>query len=65
MSDRIGLKIRLARVQAELTQKQLATLIHCDQTTVSNWETGRYHPDVTVLGAIEEVTGIKICAETV
>jgi transcriptional regulator with XRE-family HTH domain len=57
MSDRLGLRIRIARVRAELSQEQLAKLIYCDQTTISNWERGRYQPDATVLGVIEEITG--------
>lgn len=60
MSDRLGIKIRVARVQAELTQEQLAKQVFCDQTTISNYERGRYQPDPLVLGAIERATGMSI-----
>ena len=44
-----GDKIRVARKEAGLTQRQLAGLIGATNTTVSNWEKGLSRPDADMI----------------
>ncbi len=42
----IGLKIKQARIKAELTQEQVAAALGVSRQTVSNWENGKTYPDI-------------------
>ena len=48
----IGANIRRARVRRKLTQDDLAQTVHTTRQTISNYETGRSHPDVETLDAL-------------
>ena len=37
----IGQKIKLLRIQKEITQQKLAKLLECSQPELSAWETGK------------------------
>lgn len=52
--------LRAARVNAEMTQKQAATAISVDATTVANWEKGKHAPRVDQLYQLCEIYGISI-----
>ena len=56
------LKITLAaaRVNAELTQKQLADACGVSESTVINWEAGKTFPSVGMLGKLEAALGISL-----
>lgn len=41
----VGQRIRDARRAARLSQRQLAEIIGVHKDSVSNWETGKHHPD--------------------
>lgn len=47
--DNIAASIRKARLQAGLTQKDVASALGKGQTTVASWETGRSQPDAATI----------------
>lgn len=53
----LGKRIKLARIEAELTQLELAKQIYVTQTVVSDWENGIYEPRALMLSQIAKVTG--------
>lgn len=55
-----GDKIRVARVNAGLSQIALAKAAETSQDRVSSIETGRNVPTVAVLARIAEALGVKI-----
>ncbi len=50
-----GNLIRKLRLDAKLTQKQLAELISVSNKTVSKWETGKGIPDIIILSKLSDV----------
>lgn len=52
--------LEAARVNAGLTQKDLAEYLKVTVTTVSNWEKGITEPTATQFRAISEVSGIPM-----
>ncbi|GEK90777.1 hypothetical protein AKA01nite_03990 [Alkalibacterium kapii] len=57
---KIGQKLKEKRQQANLTQKQLADILHVSRQTISSWEVGRTYPDLDVLVAISELYSIPL-----
>lgn len=53
-------QLALARLQAGLTQRELAPLLFTNQTSVSFWETGRSVPDLLNLMAWADVLGFDL-----
>ena len=51
----IGRKLKEKRQEANLTQKELAEILHVSRQTISSWEVGRTYPDLDVLVAISEL----------
>lgn len=51
----IGKKLKVKRTEADLTQKELAEILHVSRQTISSWEVGRTYPDLDVLVAISEL----------
>lgn len=51
--------LRAARVNRGLTQKEMASLIGVNHTTILKWEKGETYPDVINIRKIEEVLGVK------
>ena len=49
-----------ARVNAKLTQKELARRCGVSESTVIAWETGRRYPNVKMLARIEEAVGMSL-----
>lgn len=56
----IKISMAAARVNARLTQKQLAEKCAVSETTVINWESGKTVPRVDMLPILEEAYGIPI-----
>jgi len=54
-AKKLGKRIRLARVEADLTQTQLATKIHAKQKSISRYETGDSMPSVETLVKLAKV----------
>lgn len=52
----------MARIRAELTQKQLSELLFCDQAIISRIETGKMQVSKERLQAIAKITGVEIDA---
>ena len=56
----IGANIRRARVRRKLTQDDLAQTVHMTRQTISNYETGRSHPDVETLQRLADALGVEL-----
>ena len=56
----IGANIRHARVRRKLTQDDLAQTVHTTRQTISNYETGRSHPDVETLQRLADALGVEL-----
>lgn len=55
-----SVSLAAARVNAKLTQKELAEKCGVSESTVIAWETGRRFPNVKMLGKIEDSVGLSI-----
>jgi transcriptional regulator with XRE-family HTH domain len=53
-------KVTFARLQAGLTQRDLAKAMQTSQSVVTRWETGKRIPSVTTLDRLAEVTGLRL-----
>jgi transcriptional regulator with XRE-family HTH domain len=56
----LGVAIRERRLQARLTQDQLASLVQIDRKSISRLETGTYSPSVDRLWAISDALGLAL-----
>lgn len=56
----IGKKLQMAREEAGLSQEQLASMLGCAQSTLSNYEKGKRRLYLTQLEQIAEVLGKPI-----
>lgn len=56
----IGANIRRASVRRKLTQDDLAQTVHTTRQTISNYETGRSHPDVETLQRLADALGVEL-----
>lgn len=54
------LSLAAARVNAKLTQKELAEKCGVSESTVIAWETGKRYPNVKMLGKIENAVGMSL-----
>lgn len=48
-------KLKEKRMEAGLTQKELAEILHVSRQTVSSWEVGRTYPDLDILIAMSDL----------
>ena len=48
--------LEAARVNAKLTQQELAQMLGVHRTTLHNWEKGKSSPDVVHLRKVSEIT---------
>ena len=55
-----GKKFKEARVQANLTQKQIADKLHIHQSNVSDWENNISRPDYEKLIELSKIYDISI-----
>ena len=55
----IKISMAAARVNAGLTQKQLAAICGVSENTVINWENGKTVPRIDMLPVLEEAYGIS------
>jgi transcriptional regulator with XRE-family HTH domain len=56
----IKITMASARVNAGLTQKQLAEVCEVSESTVINWENGKSHPHIKRLPLLEKAYGIPL-----
>lgn len=54
-AKKLGKRIRLARVEADLTQTELAQKMHAKQKSISRYETGDSMPSVETLVKLAKV----------
>lgn len=60
LKDFPGISLAAARVNAGLTQKQLAKACEVSETTVINWESGKTQPTAKKLVLIEKAVRIPL-----
>jgi transcriptional regulator with XRE-family HTH domain len=58
-----GARLRRARVEAGLTQRQVGEHIGVAQTEVSNYERGRYQPNRGQLEGLAELLGLEVAPD--
>ena len=56
----IGRKLQLARINAGLTQEQVAEALEVSRQTVSNWENDRTDPDIKSIVTISELYHVTL-----
>lgn len=56
----LGNTIRLKREERDLTQQELADLLHVTRQTVSRWESGSRCPDLILSRKIADTFGISL-----
>ena len=54
------ISLTAARVNANLTQKELAVRCGVSESTVIAWESGRRYPNVKMLDKIEDAVGMSL-----
>lgn len=54
------ISLEAARVNAGLTQKELAEILGVSNVTIVNWEKGNSEPSVSQLRTISELSGIPM-----
>jgi transcriptional regulator with XRE-family HTH domain len=55
----LGQRIRRMRIERKLTQKQLASLVYTDHTTISLIETGKVTPSIGTFRMLAEAFGMQ------
>ena len=56
----ISVKLKQARLAANLTQEELAEKVGVSRQTVSNWENGRNYPDIVSIIVLSDVYDITL-----
>lgn len=56
----IKISMAAARMNAGLTQKNLATACNVSETTIINWEKGKTYPSIKHLPMLEKAYGIPL-----
>ena len=59
-AEKTGALIARIRREKDLTQKQLAGLLHISDRTVSKWERGAGFPDITLLEPLADVLDLSV-----
>jgi transcriptional regulator with XRE-family HTH domain len=54
------IRIAAARVNAGMTQQELADAVGVSKTTVINWESNKTDPSVVALREISKISGVPI-----
>ena len=62
--NRIGQFIAQLRKEKNMTQKDLAELLHITDKAVSKWERGLSYPDITLLTSIAGILGVTTGGRT-
>ena len=55
MEHEITISLAAARVNAGMTQAQVATALHVGKQTIGNWETGKVIPNYPALKALSDL----------
>lgn len=54
------ISLEAARINAKLTQKELAEILGVSNATIVNWESGKTEPNLSQLKKISELSGIPM-----
>ena len=60
MNMSFGEALRRLRVERDLSQQQLADLLHVDRTTISKWESGTRLPDADMIALLSDSLGTDV-----
>ena len=60
MNKNVRISLEACRVNAKLTQSEMAEKLGVTANTVSNWESGKSEPNLSQLRAISEISGIPM-----
>ena len=60
-SRRVGRGLRQARQARGMTQAHIASLVGCQQATVSEYEAGKTLPSLYVFWRLSEILGVGMC----
>ncbi|MCB4790397.1 MAG: helix-turn-helix domain-containing protein [Elusimicrobia bacterium] len=60
IQNNIGLKIQIARKEANIKQNKLSKMLNVSNVTVSRWESGGIKPAIETIRKISEITGKPI-----
>ena len=52
--------LRRLRLKKDISQQQLADLIHVQRSTIASWETGRRIPDAAMISQLSEYLGVDV-----
>jgi len=56
----ISIALKQKRNEAGLTQERVADKLHVSRQAVSNWETGRHLPDITLINQLAKLYGVSM-----
>ena len=56
----IGSKIKKSRTDAKITQEQAAEALDISRQTVSNWENGKFYPDIVSVLRMSDLYGVSL-----
>jgi len=56
----IGSKLKEARTKTEFTQEQVAEEIGVSRQTISNWENGKYYPDIVSVIRLSDLYDVSL-----
>ncbi|WP_455684962.1 helix-turn-helix domain-containing protein [Thomasclavelia sp.] len=59
-NEQIGDIIRKLRLEKDMTQKQLAEMLHISDKTVSKWERNGGLPDISLIPQLADLLGVEI-----
>ncbi|OYO59693.1 XRE family transcriptional regulator, partial [Lachnotalea glycerini] len=59
-NQNVGLLLRSLRQEKNMTQKQIANMMHISDKTISKWERGLGCPDVSLLGKLSNILEVNI-----
>ena len=54
------MKIKHARIAAQMTQEQVAGVLGVSRQTMSNWETGKTYPDIVSVIKMSDLYAISL-----
>lgn len=60
MKDSLGLKLQELRKKKNLSQAEVAALLHVSRQAVSNWELGKTQPDVESIKLLCKLYGVTV-----
>ena len=58
--SKTGVLIAQSRKEKDMTQKDLADLLHVSDRAISKWEREECYPDITLLPVLADAIGCKV-----